>query len=386
LAAGRDADEAFRTGDYDRAIALGRVGRTADSVRCFDRALAGRVASLDALRGLAVLFMLEVHLGSWWARELPAENALVSLGTMLGGMAAPIFLVLSGAGLSLSRSREPGLFVRRSAARGAALLLAGVAFTFAEQAVYGPFGWGVLQCIGLSIILCAPLMGLPRCARELLGIGLLGCAMFARWLLGVPEVLHADQLKSVGSAADYLRNMLVSGFFPLLPWTGFMLLGTGVGDRLVAPAGRSGRPDIAGFSLPVLLVLGGAVLAAGGLRPEFFPPSLSFALLACGICLLAIPALGAAGLGRAGPLADLGRISLTVFIVHHFAGYEAFRAAGAMSSFELPATLGMVLVSWALALLAARAWGRAGFRWSLERALSRLGRPPPNKLNTRPAD
>ena len=93
-----------------------------------------------------------------------------------------------------------------------------------------------------------------------------------------------------------------------------------------------------------------------------------------------------AGLGRAGPLADLGRISLTVFIVHHFAGYEAFRAAGAIGSLELPATLGMVLVSWALALLAARAWGRAGFRWSLERALSRLGRPPPNKLNTRPAD
>jgi uncharacterized membrane protein len=337
--------------------------------------MAGRFASLDAMRGLAVLFMLEVHLGYWWARGLPAGNPLVEAGTILGGMAAPVFLVLGGAGLAISRSREPGGFLKRSAVRGAALLAAGVVFTFLEQAVYGPFGWGVLQCIGLSILMCAPLLGLPRQWREILGIGLLASAMFVRGLLGVPDVLYSDQMQAVDSAAAYLRNVLVSGFFPLLPWLGFMMLGTAAGDRAALSGGKGGRWDIAGFSLPALLLLAGALLAARGLRPEFFPPSLSFSFLACGIVLLAIPAFLAADAGRAGPLAGLGRISLTVFISHHLIGFEAFRALGRLHTFDLPSALVMVLASWALALGAARAWAGADYRWSLEWAISRAARP-----------
>ncbi len=337
--------------------------------------MAGRVASLDALRGLAVLFMLEVHLGSWWARSLPADNPLVALGTLLGGMAAPLFLVLAGAGLSLSRGREPEHFVQRSVIRGAALLLAGILFTFIEQAVYGPFGWGVLQCIGLSVILCAPLMTLPRQGRMFLGIGLLVAAAFLRPLLGVPEVLYSDQLMAAGSVADYLRNMLVSGFFPLLPWLGFMVLGTVVGDRVAANAGKTGRPAASDFPLPLLLILAGAFLAAYGVRPEFFPPSLSFGFLAGGIVLLAIPLGLSADLGRLRPLPELGRVSLSLFIAHHLVGYELFRLAGLLHSFDLPAALAMVLASWALALVAARSWAMVDFRWSLERAMSGLGRP-----------
>jgi len=347
--------------------------------------MAGRSASLDAMRGLSVLFMLEVHLGYWWARSLPAGNPLVEAGTILGGMAAPVFLVLAGAGLAISRSRKPGGFLERSAVRGAALLAAGVLFTFIEQAVYGPFGWGVLQCIGLSILLAAPLLGLRRQWREVLGIGLLASAMFVQGLLGVPGVLYSDQMQAVNSASDYLRNMLVSGFFPLLPWLGFMVLGTAAMERAALSEGKVGRWDPAGLSLPVLLLLAGALLAAYGLRPEFFPPSLSFSFLACGIVLLAIPAFLAADAGRARPLANLGRISLTVFVAHHLIGYEVFSALGWLRSFDLPAALAMVLASWALALLAARAWEKAGFRWSLEWGLSRLARRPPNRINT-PAD
>lgn len=348
--------------------------------------MAGRVDSLDAMRGLSVLFMLEVHLGYWWARGLPADNALVEAGTILGGMAAPVFLVLAGAGLSLSRAREPGGFLRRSAVRGTALLAAGVAFTFVEQAVYGPLGWGVLQCIGLSLLIVAPLTGLPRQWRVLAGIGLLASAMFVRGLWGVPDVLYSDQMQAVDSAGDYMRNMLVSGFFPLLPWTGFMVLGTAAGDRAAPSVGGSGRRDIAGLSLPLLLVLAGAMLAARGLRPEFFPPSMSFSFLACGIVLLALPAFLAADAGRARPLADLGRLSLTIFIAHHLVGYEAFRALGLLHAFDLPTALALVLLSWALALGAAWAWARAGFRFSLEWGLSRLVRRPPNRINTPPDD
>jgi uncharacterized protein len=334
--------------------------------------MAARVASLDALRGLAVLFMLEVHLGFWWARGLPEDNALVVAGTALGGMAAPVFLVLAGAGLSLSRKREPEHFVRRSELRGAALLLAGIVFTFVEQAVYGPLGWGVLQCIGLSIILCAPLMRLSRQARVILGIGIMGAAAFLRPMLGVPDILYSDQLMAVGTVADYLRGMLVSGFFPLLPWLGFLVLGTVAGDRVADGDDRNVKLTVLDIATPLVIILAGALLTAYGIRPEFFPASLSFSLLACGIVLFAIPVLMAMDLGRARPLADLGRISLSVFIAHHLIGYGLFGALGLLHSFDLAPALALVLASWALALAAARAWARADFRWSLEWAISRL--------------
>ena len=338
--------------------------------------MAGRVGSLDAMRGLAVLFMLEVHLGFWWARSLPQDNALVAAGIALGGMAAPVFLVLAGAGLSLSRNQTPDNFVRRSVIRGAALLLVGILFTFIEQAVYGPFGWGVLQCIGLSVIFCAPLMKVSRRGRVLLGIGIIGAAALLRPMLGVPEILYSDHMMTVGSVAEYLRNMLVSGFFPILPWLGFMVMGTVFGERVAASESRADPLVKSDLLIAMVMILAGAMLSAYGIRPEFFPPSLSFSFLSCGIVLLAIPLFLAARLGKLGALSALGRVSLSVFIVHHIVGYEAFRVLGLLHSFDLTMTPALVLASWALALSAGWAWARIDFRLSLEWALSRLGRHP----------
>jgi len=76
LAASRDADEAFRTGNYDKAIALyfdfleqfpddfrawlnlgialGRIGKGADSVKCFDRAIELDPRSVEAWYNLGL--------------------------------------------------------------------------------------------------------------------------------------------------------------------------------------------------------------------------------------------------------------------------------------------------------------------------------------------
>ncbi len=76
MAASRDADEAFRTGDYDKAvalyfdflgqfpddfrawlnlgIALGRIGKPLDSVKCFDRAIELVPGSVEAWYNLGL--------------------------------------------------------------------------------------------------------------------------------------------------------------------------------------------------------------------------------------------------------------------------------------------------------------------------------------------
>ncbi len=110
---------------------------------------------------------------------------------------------------------------------------------------------------------------------------------------------------------------------------------------------------------------------------EFFPPSMAFSFLTCGISLWALALFRAGGqkgsfIKALGPLAPLGRLSLTVFVAHHLIGYGIASAAGLVHGLDLPAALAMVLLAWALALIASLLWARAGYRFSLEWAVRAL--------------
>lgn len=342
-----------------------------------------RWPSLDALRALAVIFMMEVHLGFWWARGLPEGSTLVGLGTMLGGMAAPLFFVVAGAGLSLSARYRPDRFLERTARRGVALLILGIVFTYIEMAIYGPWGWGVLQSLGISLLLCGAAMRMGPAARAAMGIALMAVAPVLRGALGVPDVLYTSTMAGVSSPGGYMASALLSGFFPLIPWTGLMLVGTAAGDWLFPGEGKT-----AGFEQfrPVVLLVGflmlaGTVGAVRGLPLEFYPPSMPFAFLTSGICVAALAVLclpwgrpAPAALER--PLTSLGRLSLTIFVAHHLIGFSLFSALGLLHSFDLAAALAMVILSWALAAAVSLLWARKGFRYSLEWLVGLLeGRP-----------
>jgi uncharacterized membrane protein YeiB len=216
-------------------------------------------------------------------------------------------------------------------------------------------------------------MRAPPRARALAGIALMVIAPILRWWQGVPDVLYSGDMMTVGSAGDYVRGMFLSGFFPLVPWLGIMLAGTAAGDWLF-PAVPAKKSTESVFYLSLFLIIAGTAVLLRGTAPEFFPPSLSFTFLVCGICLLAILPFPAVRFPQKSPLSSLGRISLTVFIAHHLAGYEAFRAAGLLHSLDIFAALALVMLSWALALVVAVAWSGKGFRYSIEWAIGLLER------------
>ena len=63
----------------------------------------GRLAYIDVLRGIAVILMIEQHLGFWlWNRPkgfpLFSDYPVVISFNALGGMAAPLFIILAGVG------------------------------------------------------------------------------------------------------------------------------------------------------------------------------------------------------------------------------------------------------------------------------------------------
>ena len=129
-----------------------------------ERGSAERLQFLDAVRGFALLLMIANHTGRWWqdgAMGWPRYNLIYA--TMAVG--APVFLFLVGFCLPLSFAprRQAGAPVSLGVAtkflqRGAKLILAGWALNlvvFRDE----PF-WegGVLQTIGLGIILALPPM------------------------------------------------------------------------------------------------------------------------------------------------------------------------------------------------------------------------------------
>ena len=141
-----------------------------------ERGSADRLRFLDAVRGFALILMIANHTGRWWqdgTMGWPRYNMIYA--TMAVG--APLFLFLVGFCLPLSFAprRQAGAPVTLGVAmkflqRGAKLVLAGWALNlvvFRDE----PF-WegGVLQTIGLGIILSLPPMLVlhRRAARYLL--------------------------------------------------------------------------------------------------------------------------------------------------------------------------------------------------------------------------
>lgn len=351
---------------------------------------------LDWQRGLAVLFMIEVHVLDAWlapaARSTPWPAGLSSLlhvsphGVllMLGGFAAPGFLFMAGLSQALAGAAQERRGVpaeaRRRHALGRALWLLGVAYGFrvAEFLLGGawrrPGGWqdllkvDVLNVIAVGLAITAVLsIGRARRAGALLA----GLAALAVVLATPPvaEALRHYDLPAAGQAADAARaapNRLVDVLaaylyaswpranFHLFNWVAFLLAGAAVAPLAL----RESRPA-------TWLGLAAALLAVGWLADHgpdvyafqsYWRTSPAWFAMRLGVCL------GFTGLLQLVPdaaerrlrwLSTLGRQSLVGYIASVELTYGAL-AAPLRRSLSFTGTilgmLGMVGVTWAIAV------------------------------------
>ena len=125
---------------------------------------ARRIDSFDLLRGVAVLLMMEQHLGVWlWRGPAPGHRITdypVLLGiNILGGGAAPAFLMLAGVGaaLFLGRAERSSLRAARRVlgTRGVTILLFGYLLSLLTPSWFTLRSWYVLHLIGLSQLVIA---------------------------------------------------------------------------------------------------------------------------------------------------------------------------------------------------------------------------------------
>ncbi len=189
------------------------------------------------MRGLAVLLMIQCHTFNSFARADVREDGAYTFSQFIGGMAAPLFLFMSGMTLAFQMDRlerrEPDPIRRWKAAlwRGGYILGIAYAFRISNFVASLPhpdpneiIKVDILNCMGLgmaALSVGAILKGKQR-ARFAAGAGL-GIALAAPLVAGLPWE-HAP-----GLVRDYIAPSTSRGFFGFFPCAAYIGFGLAAG-------------------------------------------------------------------------------------------------------------------------------------------------------------
>jgi len=196
-----------------------------------------RLRHIDRMRAIAVLCMVEVHT----AAIVPPEGVTVGhpaafVAAAIGGMAAPMFIAISGWGIHLSATRRAA-DPEHDANRWISWLLPRVLLLGLCQLLVnlllnadrgGRFEWhtpGVLTLLAIAALLAPALVRLSMRARAALML-LMVAAPLAIGDASGPDWSWWERVDSQG-ASEWLARLLWNGTYPAVPWLGYVLLGYG---------------------------------------------------------------------------------------------------------------------------------------------------------------
>ncbi|HCL76275.1 DUF1624 domain-containing protein [Stutzerimonas nitrititolerans] len=310
-----------------------------------------RLQSIDALRGLVILFMLLDHVRETFYLHMQVNDPMdvsqtdpaLFASRLLAHLCAPVFVFLTGTSAFLYGTKHDGrasvssfLFKRGLFLVVLEITLVNFAWTF--QFPPGVIYLQVIWVIGLSMLALALLVWLPRGVLVALGLllvaghNLLDAVHFApgHWAYVPWSILHDRGWIEVGSSLR-LRTS-----YPLLPWIGVIALGYAAGPWFGSAVDASSRQRKlslwAAGALGTFLLLrlcngyGDAPWTSGEHAAQtlmsFFnitkyPPSLLFLALTLGIGLLLLVWLerrGKSSLVR--PLAVFGAAPMFFYLLH----------------------------------------------------------------------
>lgn len=311
---------------------------------------ATRLQSIDALRGLIILFMLLDHVRETFLLHLQVSDPMdvattppdLFFSRTLAHLCAPLFIFLTGLSAFLYGERRgqagvSGFLFKRG------LFLIVLEFTlvnFAWTFQFPPTSiyLQVIWAIGLSMVALAIMVRLPRSALVVIGVAIIAghnlldgvhfaqdSAMYVPW-----AILH-DRGWLVPFDGLRLRTS-----YPVLPWIGVIALGYAAGPWFAAGADsrqRQNRLLAAGAGL-LALFFGLRLLNGYGEKPwmagetgvqtvmSFFnitkyPPSLLFVCLTLGLGLLMLLWFErAAGRAWLKPLLAFGAAPMFFYLLH----------------------------------------------------------------------
>jgi uncharacterized membrane protein len=261
-----------------------------------------RVRAFDLAAGLAVFFMILVHvLWHWGAPDTWTTPIGQAISYAAGPTATPVFMFLIGASLGAARRPSAGTLVARglwlfalgyllNLLRGVIPFTLGTAtgvITEKQVAPYTAWWLGTTidlhHVVGLSLIVIAVLR--TRAQPDWLWLGIAGVlVLVAPWLRTVAfgtAVLDAPLTPFLGSAPNV--------YYAVVPWLAYPLAGAVFGSMIARSSDGTALFRRAAAIGAVLLVIGGTLIAVQ--RPTFdvytyWRQPASFAVAIMGIILV----------------------------------------------------------------------------------------------------
>jgi uncharacterized membrane protein len=269
----------------------------------------GRLHSIDALRGLAVVLMFLHHFPMWLMKD--ADNSVTyALMILASRFAAPLFLLIVGLCLTLSTERRQKTQNKRqilehTAKKGAFLMLSGFLL---NMIIYAPLlELNILHTIGLSMILLAPAAINSSAAKSTASLMIISAASI------------------LAPSIPPLKDILGSFLFPPLPWMTFIMLGVIVGQMLTKLQANGETKKVPQHLeiAAVILMLSALAFILLGDSFNYYPPTWSFIALTAAMILytLAIFYWTYEVLGKRPailrPLETYGIFAYIVYFSHH---------------------------------------------------------------------
>ncbi|MEW6308364.1 MAG: heparan-alpha-glucosaminide N-acetyltransferase domain-containing protein [Bacillota bacterium] len=230
---------------------------------------AGRQLELDIARGLAVLFMIIIHVQTYFANARVMDTWFAGFNDFNGGIpAAPVFMFLLGIGINYTRNNNPALM----AMRGVGLLCTAYLLNFVRGFVpyairsyctadidylYRGFdalmSVDILQFSGLAMLLFALFHKLRASNLSIA----LTAVLFSVWNI-VLLPLQSDSL-AASALSGLLWGSHANSFFPFLTWVFYPIAGYLFGSLLIRCTNKRLLYALSGLTA-ALVFFGGSYL------------------------------------------------------------------------------------------------------------------------------
>ncbi|QDG55507.1 DUF1624 domain-containing protein [Pseudomonas sp. NIBRBAC000502773] len=310
-----------------------------------------RLLSIDALRGLVILFMLLDHVRETFLlhrqvsdpMSIDSTEPALFISRTLAHLCAPVFVLLTGLSAFLYSQKYQGrrdvsafLFKRGLFLVVLEFTLVNFAWTF--QLPPSVIYLQVIWAIGISMLALAALVWLPRPLLIVLALVIIGGHNLLDGLHFDPgSALHIPwTILHERSWIDVSDSLRLRTTYPVLPWIGVIALGYGLGPwfaNATLPAVRQrylllgGLGALLGFVLlrglngygekPWQAYDNGVQTLMSFFNVTKYPPSLLFLALTLGIGLLLLLAFERAGHRRwIGVLAVFGSVPMFFYLLH----------------------------------------------------------------------